>query len=219
VSKGDFGDECGTAGCADLGMGVPLAVPGSGVHRCSTCHDCISALAPDWAPGLTDWDAYEARGSAIGEMRADTLRTEAAPVLARINAARDAYTKLADLIGATAAAELVTAIVNAGSQITDITVINWWAAYRWPEYHRATAPERGRFTFTQAWSITVNGLGVGTVRRVSDGLNESYAARDATGASIHPDVPTTEEPTYDTPHEAARALSAWAGRMGWGQDH
>lgn len=219
MSKGDINDECGTRGCDNIGMGISIAVARPSVYRCSPCLDRISALAPAWVSGMTDRTAYVARNRAIGEMDADTLRREAAPILARITAARDAYARLADLIGAIAAREAVTAIVHAGDRVIDVTVINWWAAYRWPEYHRATAPEPERFTFTHAWPITVNGLGIGTVGRVTDGLNERYTARELTGGSIRPDLPAAEEPTYDTPHDAARALAAWAARTGWDQHH
>lgn len=219
MSKGNFSDECGTEGCDNLGMGVSIAVSRPSIYRCSSCLDGINALAPHWVPGLTDRDAYEARNRAIGEMDAETLHNEAAPILARLTAARDAYTRLADVIGATAARDLVTAIIDAGDRVIDVTVTNWWAAYRWPEHHRATAPERERFAFTHAWPITVNGLGVGTVRRITEGDRERYTARDLTGGSIRPDLPAAEEPTYGTPHAAARALAAWAARMGWDQDH
>lgn len=52
-----------------------------------------------------------------------------------------------------------------------------------------------------------------------DGDRERYTARDLTGGSPRHDLPAAEEPTYGTPHEAARALAAWAAHMGWDQDH
>lgn len=219
MSKGTMSGECGTPGCDNIGMGISLAVSHPSVYRCSTCLDCINALAPRWTPGMTDRDAYDARTDAIGEMDADILRSEAASILTRLTTARDAYARLADLIGATAARDLVSAIVGAGDRVIDVTVTNWWAAYRWPAHHRTTAPEQERFAFTHAWPITVNGLGIGTVRRITEGDRERYTARDLTGGSIRPDLPAAEEPTYGTPHEAARALAAWAARMGWDQDH
>lgn len=219
MSKGNFSDECGTEGCNNIGLGVSITVSQPSIYRCSSCLDHINALAPHWVPGLTDRGDYEARNRVIGEMDADTLRTEAAPILGRLTAARDAYTQLADLIGATAARDLVTAIIDAGHQVIDATVTNWWAAYRWPEHHRATAPEREQFAFMHAWPITVNGLGIGTVRSITEGHRERYTARDFTGGGIHPDRSATEELTYGTPHEAARALAAWATRRGWDQDH
>ncbi|MFD2422667.1 hypothetical protein [Amycolatopsis pigmentata] len=218
MSKGSLSDECGTPGCDNIGMGISIAVSRPSIYRCSACLDCINALAPAWTRGMTDEDAYERRNRAIGRMDAETLHREAAPILARITTARDAYATLADLIGATVARDAVTAIVNAGDRVIDVTVTNWWAAYRWPEHHRATAPEPQPFTFTQAWPVTIKGLGIGTVQRTMDGLNERYIARDLTGGSIRPDGPAPEEPTYDTPHQAARALAAWAARMGWDQD-
>ncbi|MFD2400024.1 hypothetical protein ACFSVJ_28975 [Prauserella oleivorans] len=101
---------------------------------------------------MTDRDAYEARNRAIGEMDAATLRRDAAPILARINAAREAYFRLADLIGATAAEQAVTAIVEAGDRVIDVTVINWWRptagpsiTARWPRNRRGTRSRtRGR---------------------------------------------------------------------------
>lgn len=218
MSKGDLSDECGTRGCNNIGMGISIAVSRPSVYRCSTCLDCINAPAPRWTPGMTDRDAYAARTDAIAQMDADALRSEAAPILTRLTTARDAYARLADLIGATAARDLVISIVEAGDRVIDITVTNWWAAYRWPEHHRATAPEHERFAFTHAWPITVNGLGIGTVRRITDTDRERYTARDLTDGSIRPDLPAAEELTYDTPHEAARTLAAWAARMGRGQN-
>lgn len=213
MSKGDFGGECGTEGCRNIGMGTSIAVSHPpGAHRCDSCHDCLRALAPEWVPGVVDRDAYGARIHAIGEMDAETLRAEAAPILARVTAARDAYATLADLIGATVARNLVTAIVNAGPHVIDTTVLNWWAAYRWPEHHRATAPDRERFTFIHSWPITVGQHGIGTVRRVDDELAEHYIARDVSDGSVRPDLPAGQEPTYDTPHAAAQALVARCGR-------
>ncbi len=161
---------------------------------------------------MTDCDAYDARTDAIGEMDADTLRSEAAPTLVRLTAARDAYARLADLICATATRGLVSAIVDAGDRVIDVMVTNWWAAYRWPEHPRATVPEHERFAFTHACPITVNGLGIDTVRRITEGDCERYTVRDLTGSSIRPDLPAAgEEPTYDTARGSAR--------MGWDQGH
>jgi hypothetical protein len=61
------------------------------------------------------------------------LREQAAPVLAAIGEARDAFTMLADLVGPALARDAVTAIVNAGDRVIDWSVLNWWAAYSYPE--------------------------------------------------------------------------------------
>ncbi|WP_158889063.1 hypothetical protein [Amycolatopsis anabasis] len=217
MSTNTIGAECGTAGCDNTGTGISIAVSHPNIYRCHTCLDCINALAPHWVPGMTDRNAYEARNREIGQMDAQTLRAQAAPILARITAARDAYARLADLVGAAVARDAVTDIINAGDRVIDVTLINWWAAYRWPEHHPATAPSPTPYSFDRAWRISVKGLGIGFVRRTTYGLHERYLARDLTGGTIRPDLPLSEEPTYSSPHEAAHALATWAARTGWEQ--
>ncbi|WP_158894606.1 hypothetical protein [Amycolatopsis anabasis] len=217
MSMNTFGAQCGTPGCDNTGTGISIAVSHPSVYRCNGCHDCINALAPHRIPGLTDRAAYEERNREIGQLDADTLRAQAAPILERITAARDAYARLADLVGAAVARDTVTAIVNAGDRVLDVTLLNWWAAYRWPEHHPAIAPSPTPYTFDHTWRISVRGVGIGTVRRTTSGVTERYLARDLTGGTIRPDLPLAEEPTYSTPHEAAHALAAWAARTGWDQ--
>lgn len=216
MSKGEFvNDECGTVGCAGTGWGISIMVSRPSVYRCAECVQCLDALAPNWVDGLTDRDAYEERNRALGAMDAATLREQAAPVLARITAARRAYHGLADVAGATFARQAVTDIVNAADKIIDVTVTNWWAAHRWPQHHPNQAPDSAPYTFTRAWPVRVHGTGIGTVGLVLDGLRERYQARDICGGPLRPDLLPDSQPLFDSPAEAAAALAERAWDMGW----
>ncbi|MEV4049576.1 hypothetical protein AB0J55_00150 [Amycolatopsis sp. NPDC049688] len=103
------------------------------IYRCHDCIACLDALAPRWTRGFTDERAYADRNTELGHLNATALREQAAPALTAIDAARDAFTMLADLVGPALARDTVTAIVNAGDHIIDCSITNRWAAYRYPE--------------------------------------------------------------------------------------
>ncbi|WP_328617243.1 hypothetical protein OHS18_13455 [Amycolatopsis sp. NBC_00355] len=74
---------------------------------------------------------------------------------------------LADLVDAALARATVTAIVNAGDRVIDWSVLNWWAAYRYPEHHPRTATARADHRFDHVWQVRVDGRAVGTVHRLN----------------------------------------------------
>ncbi|WP_370964898.1 hypothetical protein [Amycolatopsis sp. cg9] len=90
---------CGTDGCPDTGHGISIAVSRPSLYRCHDCIACLDALAPGWVRGLPDARAYADRNTELGLLDATALREQAAPVLATIGEARDAFTMLADLVG------------------------------------------------------------------------------------------------------------------------
>ncbi|MFB9686130.1 hypothetical protein ACFFTO_18185 [Amycolatopsis plumensis] len=130
-------------------------------------------------------------------------------MLATIDAARDAFTVLADLIGPALARDAVTAIVDAGDQVIDCSVTNWWAAYRHPEHHPHTAPARAAYRFDHLWPVRVGGRVLGTVHYVTTGHFDRYEPRTCTGSVLRPDLPSDEQPCYSSVHDAADALIAW----------
>ncbi|WP_406639097.1 hypothetical protein [Amycolatopsis sp. WGS_07] len=125
----NWNGECYTDGCTTTGaQGIPLW--GGGGHRCNDCNDAIAVMAPDFVSGMTDSDAYSRRVRTITTMDADTLRREAAPYFARKNKARAAFERMADAMGEYEAREALQALFNARDLVTEITPVNWWAAYR-----------------------------------------------------------------------------------------
>lgn len=117
---------CGTDGCTNTGHGISIAVSRPSIYRCHDCIACLDALAPRWIRGFTDERAYAERNTELGHLNATQLQEQAAPVLAAISEARDAFTMLADLVGPGLARDTVTAIVNAGDHVIDCSVTNWW---------------------------------------------------------------------------------------------
>ncbi|WP_372667930.1 hypothetical protein [Amycolatopsis kentuckyensis] len=200
---------CGTDGCTNTGHGISIAVSRPSIYRYRDCIACLDALAPRWISGFTDERAYADRNNELGRLKATELRAQAAPLLAAISEAREAFTMLADLVGPVLARDAVTAIVNAGDHVVDGSVTNWWAAYRYPEHHPRTAPARAAYRFDHVWTVRVDGLAVGTVRRVTAGVLDRYEPRTLTGSVLRPDLPEDEQPAYDSVHAAADALIAW----------
>jgi hypothetical protein len=200
---------CGTDGCTNTGHGISIAVSRPSLYRCLACLACLDALAPRWIRGFTDSRAYADRNAELGRLDVTALREQAAPVLAAIGAARDTFTMLADLVGPALARDAVIAIVNAGDRVIDWSVLNWWAAYRYPEHHPRTAPARAAYRFDHVWQVRVAGRAVGTVRRVTAGLIDRYEPRTLTGSVLRPDRPDDEQPGYGSVHAAADALIAW----------
>lgn len=199
---------CGTDGCTNTGHGISIAVSRPSVYRCHDCIACLDALAPRWIRGFTDERAYADRNIELGQLNVATLREQAAPVLAAISEARDAFTMLADLLGPALARDAVTTIVDAGDQIIGCSVTNWWAAYRYPDHHPRTAPARAAYRFDHLWTVRVDRRALGTVRRVTTGLHDRYEPRTLTGSALRPDLPAEEQPLYDSVHAAADALIA-----------
>lgn len=224
MTKGEYGGECGTPGCTRTATGLSVITSGRPYGaQCGECHRMINVLTPEFTE-YTDRERYDARVREIAAMDRETLCRQAEPVLAKVRQARAAYHQLADLIGATAARDLVTPIVTAVDMAsTFVGIANWLAAHRWPEYHRADAPEPRAFAFRASWAVlsAPNGPGIGTVELTldPDGMNEAYQARDVAGGPIRPDPSAKDEPLYATPHEAAGNLAAWAAEMGWDESH
>lgn len=200
---------CGTDGCANTGQGISIAVSRPSLYRCHDCLACLNALAPTWFRGFTDARAYADRNTELGHLDATTLREQAAPVLAAIGEAREAFTMLADLVGPALARDAVTSIVNAGDRVIDCTVTNWWAAYRHPQHHPRTAPRRAVYRFDQIWWVRVNRRAVGSVHLTTAGLFDYYEPRTLNGSILRPDLPDDEHLGYGSIHAAADALIAW----------
>ncbi|MFJ7212705.1 hypothetical protein [Amycolatopsis sp. NPDC098790] len=200
---------CGTDGCTNTGHGISIAVSRPIIYRCHDCIACLDALAPRWIRGFTDERAYADRNTELGHLNVTTLREQAAPLLAAISEARDAFTMLADLVVPALARDAVTAIVNAGDHVIDCSVTNWWAACRHPDHHPRTAPTRAVYRFDQIWWVRVDRSAVGCVRLTTAGLLDRYEARSLTGSVLRPDLPDDEQPLYDSVHAAADALIAW----------
>ncbi|MFJ1767992.1 hypothetical protein ACIOD2_47285 [Amycolatopsis sp. NPDC088138] len=200
---------CGTDGCTNTGHGISIAVSRPSIYRCHDCITCLNALAPRWIRGFTDERAYADRNTELGHLNATSLREQAAPVLAAIDKARDAFTMLADLVGPALARDTVTAIVNAGDHVIDCSITNCWAAYRYPEHHPRTAPTRAAYRFDHVWQVRVDGRAVGSVRRVTAGVLDRYEPRTLTGSVLRPDLPDDEQPRHDSVHAATDALIAW----------
>nr|WP_239071389.1 DUF932 domain-containing protein [Amycolatopsis sp. SID8362] len=106
---------CGTDGWTNTGHGISIAVSRPSVYRCHDCIACLDALAP-LDPGFTDERAYADRDTELSQLNVTTLWEQAAPLLATIDPARDAFTMLADLIGPALARDVVTAITDAGDR-------------------------------------------------------------------------------------------------------
>ncbi|MFJ9782561.1 hypothetical protein ACIRSS_23470 [Amycolatopsis sp. NPDC101161] len=198
---------CGTDGCTNTGHGISIAVSRPSIYRCHDCIAFLDALAPRWIRGFTDERAYADSNTELGHMNATALREQAAPVLAAIRQARDAFTMLADLVGPALARDTVTAIVNAGDHVIDCSVTNWWAAYRYPEHHPRTALARAAYRFDHTWTVRVDGHAVETVRRVTAGVLDYHEPHTLSGSVLRPDLPDDEQPRYDSVHAAA--LIAW----------
>src|ERR1044072_2316123 len=113
MSKWHNGDECGSPGCTNRATGISIITSGS-KHgaQCGECHRMINALTPDFTE-YTDRERYDVRVREIAAMDLETLRAQAEAVLAKGREGRAAFHQLADLIGATAARDLVTTVVTA----------------------------------------------------------------------------------------------------------
>ncbi|NKQ57327.1 hypothetical protein HFP15_31120 [Amycolatopsis sp. K13G38] len=177
---------------------------------------CLNALAPNWVDELTNPDAHAERNRALVAMDADTLREQAAPALALRTAVRRATHALADDVADTTfARQAVIDIVKAADEIIGATVTNWWAAHRRPQHYQNHAPESAPYALNPTWLVKVHGSGIGTVRLAPNGPDERYEASDLCGGPLRPDLLPDDQPHFDSPAEAAAALTERAQEMGW----